>query len=68
MCAVTGIEMPEDDTAVEDFLGVTTPPAAEGGMPDAEEMLAAECGVCYGTCEQLPVPCGHHFCKECWKE
>lgn len=67
VCTVTGVEMPGgDDTATQDFLSVATPPI-ERGMSDTEEMPAAECGICYASCDHLSVPCGHHFCRECWK-
>lgn len=65
VCAEVGVDMPRDHIS-QDFLDVVTSPSLEVGMNENED-IATECSICYVPCECLPVPCGHQFCRDCWR-
>lgn len=65
VCVLAGIDMP-GDAALQDFLGTVTLPPVEVGVPG--NGVTTECSICCTSCEPLQVPCGHHFCRDCWKE
>ena len=77
VCDKAGVDMPAlDAPGNSDFLGEHAPDllqGAEGATPTpaegAEKSAEVECGICCGSCDShVTVPCGHHFCRECWKE
>ena len=78
VCEEAGVDMPTQDADNTDFLAsqshvslgvgvAVTPTSAEGGNDGSED--ASECGICCVSCDShVTVPCGHHFCRDCWKQ
>ena len=60
VCVEVGVDMPRDNVS-QDFLDIATSPSLEVCVNEDE------CGICYMPCEYLPVPCGHQFCRDCWR-
>lgn len=67
VCEEAGVEKPQDGS--QDFLSEEDTPLQVGMTGSDDEMVLSDCGICCVACEQnVPVPCGHHFCRDCWKE
>ena len=66
VCASTGVDLPATAQG-QDFLDMEATPLEVDVAVSAE--VTAECGICCIACEienYVKVPCGHHFCKDCW--
>lgn len=61
VCASTGVDL----LAATQGQDMETTPLEVGVAVSAE--VTVECGICCVVCENdVKVPCGHHFCKDCW--
>ena len=69
VCEKAGVQLPSSlgvHNLLEDGL-VGQEERGQGSSVDPQSEW--ECGICcVPSAVEVQVPCGHHFCNDCWKE